>query len=164
MIVVDASALIEMLLPTAAVETVPARFFDSGDLLAVPHLIDVEAAWILRRYARAGEIDGRHARPLIGNTLFLEYKDVLSRDEFATSPISRKGRTALLDAVLGVCQWIDISCLRRPNLRDESDNHLVESAVAGNAAWIVTGNERDVAAGELIFDGFRVVGPAVWLK
>ena len=42
-IVVDASALIEMLLPTAAVETVPARFFDSGDLLAAPHLIDVEA-------------------------------------------------------------------------------------------------------------------------
>ena len=70
-------------------------------------------------------------RPLIGNALFLEYEDVLSRDEFATSPISREGRTALLDAVLGVCQWINISCLRHPNLRDESDNHLVESAGRG---------------------------------
>ena len=67
-------------------------------------------------------------------------------------------------AVLGVCQWINISYLWRPNLRDEADNHLVELAVAGNAAWIVTGNKRDVAAGELLFDGFRVVTPGAWLK
>ena len=65
---------------------------------------------------------------------------------------------------LGVRQWINISYLRRPNLRDESDNHPVELAVAGNAAWIVTGNARDVAEGELVFDGFRVVTPGEWLK
>ena len=64
---------------------------------------------------------------------------------FAAAPIGPEDRAALLDAVLGVCQWINISYLWRPNLRDESDNHLVELAVAGNAAWIVTGNERDVA-------------------
>ena len=33
-----------------------------------------------------------------------------------------------------------------------------------NAAWIVTGNVRDIAAGELVFDGFRVVTPSAWLK
>ena len=105
------------------------------------------------------------ARPLIGNALFLEYEDVLSREAlFAAAPIGPEDRAALLDAVLGVCQWINISYLWRPNLRDESDNHLVELAVAGNAAWIVTGNERDVAAGELVFDGFRVVTPGAWLK
>ena len=105
------------------------------------------------------------ARPLVGNALFLEYEDVLSREAlFAAAPIGPEDRAALLDAVLGVCQWINISYLWRPNLRDESDNHLVELAVAGNAAWIVTGNERDVAAGELVFDGFRVVTPGAWLK
>ena len=105
------------------------------------------------------------ARPLIGNALFLEYEDVLSRDAlFATAPIGPADRAALLDAVLGVCWWVNISYLWRPNLRDGSDNHLVELAVAGNAAWIVTGNERDVAAGELIFDGFRVVAPGAWLE
>lgn len=62
MIVVDASALIEMLLPTAAAEVVSARLFYSGDHLAAPHLIDVEAAQVLRRYARAGEIGDRHGR------------------------------------------------------------------------------------------------------
>ena len=105
------------------------------------------------------------ARPLIGNALFLEYEDVLSREAlFAAAPIGPEDRAALLDAVLGVCQWINISYLWRPNLRDESDNHLVELAVAGNAAWIVTGDERDVAAGELVFDGFRAVTPGAWLK
>lgn len=105
------------------------------------------------------------AQPLIGNTLFLEYEDVLSREElFAKALIGPEERTALMDAVLGVCQWINISYLWRPNLRDESDNHLVELAVAGNAAWIVTGNARDVAEGELVFDGFRAVTPGEWLK
>ena len=105
------------------------------------------------------------AQPLIGNALFLEYEDVLSREElFAEALIGPEERTALVDAVLGVCQWINISYLWRPNLRDESDNHLVELAVAGNAAWIVTGNARDVAEGELVFDGFRVVTPGEWLK
>ena len=105
------------------------------------------------------------ARPLISNALFLEYEDVLSREAlFAAAPIGPDDRAALLDAVLGICQWINISYLWRPNLRDESDNHLVELAVAGNAAWIVTGNERDVAADELVFDGFRVITPVAWLK
>ena len=30
--------------------------------------------------------------------------------------------------------------------------------------WIVTGNIRDIAAGELVFDSFRVVTPGDWLK
>ena len=50
------------------------------------------------------------ARPLIGNALFLEYEDVLSRETLlATAPIGQEDRAALLDAVLGVCQWINIS-------------------------------------------------------
>ena len=104
------------------------------------------------------------ARPLIGNALFLEYEDVLSRNEvFAASPIGPEDRAALVDAVLAVCMWTNIAFLWRPNLPDESDDHLIELAVAGNAEWIVTGNKRDVAAGELVFDGFRVVSPGEWL-
>ena len=105
------------------------------------------------------------ALPLIGNALFLEYEDVLSREAlFATAPIGSEDRMALLDAFLGVCQWITIAFLWHPNLPDESDNHLIELAIAGNAEWIVTGNARDIAAGELVFDSFRVVTPGVWLK
>ena len=105
------------------------------------------------------------ARPLISNSLFLEYEDVLSREElFDMAPLSSKERALLLDAFLGVCQWINVAFLWRPNLPDESDNHLIELAVAGNAKWIVTGNTKDIAAGELVFDSFRIITPRVWLE
>ncbi len=120
---------------------------------------DGAAREVLRRCLTGG------AQPLISNALFLEYEDVLARKSvFATAPIGARDRAALLDAVLSVCQWVNITFLWRPNLPDESDNHLIELAVAGNAGWIVTGNTRDVAAGELVFDSFRIVTPGIWLK
>ena len=106
-----------------------------------------------------------HARPLLSNALFLEYEDVLAREElFSAASITAKDRAALLDAVLSICEWVSISFLWRPNLPDESDNHLIELAVAGNAESIITANTKDIAAGELIFDRIQVVTPANWLK
>ena len=67
MIVVDASALVELLLPSDAAGTVAARLFDSGDSLVAPHLIDVETAQVLRRYALAGEIDSQHGREAVAD-------------------------------------------------------------------------------------------------
>lgn len=67
MIVVDASGVIELLLPSDAADIVAARLFDSGDSLAAPCLIDLETAQVLRRYARAGEIDGRHGRDALAD-------------------------------------------------------------------------------------------------
>lgn len=120
---------------------------------------DGAAREVLRRC-----LTGRY-RPLVGNALFLEYEDVLSREKlFAEAPVGPEDREALLDAFLGACQWIDIAFLWRPNLPDEADNHLVELAVAGNAEAIVTHNTRDVAAGELVFDGIRVLTPGDLLK
>lgn len=106
-----------------------------------------------------------HARPLVSNALFLEYEDVLAREElFSAASITSTDRVALLDAVLSVCEWVSINFLWRPNLPDESDNHLIELAVAGNAESIITGNTQDIAAGELVFDRIRIVTPANWLK
>lgn len=58
MIVVDASALLEVLLGTAAAEVVEARLF-GGQTLHAPHLLDVEVAQVVRRYERAGELTAR---------------------------------------------------------------------------------------------------------
>lgn len=57
MIVVDASALLEVLLRTPAAEAVEERLFGGGETLHAPHLLDVEVAQVIRRYAAAGEID-----------------------------------------------------------------------------------------------------------
>jgi len=57
-IVVDASALLEVLLRTPAAEAIEQRLFERHrETLHVPHLVDVEVAQALRRLAAAGEID-----------------------------------------------------------------------------------------------------------
>ena len=67
MIVLDASAVLEALLHTSAAEAVRARLFRSGRSLHVPHLIDVEIAHALRRYARIGLIDSERGRTALGD-------------------------------------------------------------------------------------------------
>ena len=66
MIVVDASALLEVLLGTPAAAAVAARLFDAGDTLHAPHLIDVEVAQALRRVALAGRLDPARGRTALG--------------------------------------------------------------------------------------------------
>ena len=62
MIVVDASAVLEVLLRTPAAASVEDRLFGSGETLHAPHLIDVEVAQVLRRYAASGEVDPERCR------------------------------------------------------------------------------------------------------
>ena len=62
MIVVDASALLEALLRTPAAEAVGRRLFAARQTLHAPHLIDVEVAQVVRRYAASGEIDQERGR------------------------------------------------------------------------------------------------------
>lgn len=57
MIVVDASAFLEVLLNTAAADRVAARLFTVGETLHAPHLIDLEVAQVLRRYAASGDLE-----------------------------------------------------------------------------------------------------------
>lgn len=65
MIVVDASALLEVLLNRRAAAPIAERLFAPGETLHAPHLLDVEVAQVLRRYAASGELDGaRGARAL----------------------------------------------------------------------------------------------------
>jgi predicted nucleic acid-binding protein len=61
-IVVDASALLEALLRTPAAKAVDNRLFAPGQTLHAPHLLDVEVAQVIRRYAASGEIDSERGR------------------------------------------------------------------------------------------------------
>ncbi|MBV8751754.1 MAG: type II toxin-antitoxin system VapC family toxin [Hyphomicrobiales bacterium] len=62
MIVVDASAVFETLLRRPNAEAVERRLFDPSETLHAPHLLDVEVAQVLRRYAASGEIDAERGR------------------------------------------------------------------------------------------------------
>ena len=80
------------------------------------------------------------------------------------SPLRPQDRRTLFEAFLSVCEWVKVYFLWRPNLPDEGDNHLVELAIAGGAATIVTNNVRDVREGELSFPGLHILTPAEFLK
>lgn len=61
MIVLDASAAIELLLRTARGERVEALIQDSDVTLHAPYLLDVEVTQVLRRLSRAGILTTRRA-------------------------------------------------------------------------------------------------------
>ena len=107
----------------------------------------------------------RQLQPLMGNALFAEFEDLLSRRAlFSGSPLQAGEREALLNAFLSTCRWVRIYYLWRPNLRDEADNHIVELAVSGGAEAIVTKNLRDFRNTELSFPNLKILAPEQLLQ
>lgn len=69
MIVVDASAMVEVLKRTSAGEAVEERLFQRGETLHAPHLLDIEVTHALRRIVRVGDMTaerGRAALSILG--------------------------------------------------------------------------------------------------
>lgn len=62
MIVVDASALLEVLLRTPRGAAIETRLFDTVQALHAPHLLDIEIAQVIRRFTLAREIDTDRAQ------------------------------------------------------------------------------------------------------
>lgn len=61
MIVVDASAIVEVLFNTATGRALHPHLFATGQTLHIPHLADVEVLQVLRRYAVAKTLLGQRA-------------------------------------------------------------------------------------------------------
>jgi len=61
MVVVDASALVDLLLARSAAEALADLVFGAGEVIAAPHLIDPEVLQTLRRLLRVGTIDADQA-------------------------------------------------------------------------------------------------------
>jgi putative PIN family toxin of toxin-antitoxin system len=104
-------------------------------------------------------LQGKH-QPFMGNALFAEYQDVMNRDEIKSRcPLTAQEASHLLRDFMSVCQWVRIFYLWRPNLSDESDNHLVELAIASNAQAIVTQNKKDFERSQLLFPQIKILKP-----
>jgi uncharacterized protein len=114
---------------------------------------------VLRRLLR-GE-----AVALVSVSLYLEYVDVLSRDDvMSRCPLSKTERDDLFDAFLSATQFVSVFYQWRPNLRDEGDNHVFELAVAAGDAPLVTYNIKDFESAQLKFPSLRIMTPAQWLN
>lgn len=90
MIVLDASALVELVLETPAGRTVASRIADPATGLHTPHLADIEIVQALRRYVREGEISADEA--------------VAALDDFRALDLQRHAHEPLLDRVWALRQ------------------------------------------------------------
>ena len=84
MIVVDASAELELLLRTAKGIKVQERVLVSGESLHAPHLIDIEVVQTLRRLVNLKEISSARGKQALEDHVVLnikrtEHKDMLER-------------------------------------------------------------------------------------
>jgi predicted nucleic acid-binding protein len=61
-IVVDASVVLEALLRQAKSEAVRERLLARRQMLHAPHLLDIEVAHVIRRYAAIGDMEGERGR------------------------------------------------------------------------------------------------------
>jgi predicted nucleic acid-binding protein len=71
-IVLDASALVELILETPAGRSVAARIADPAAGLHTPHLADIEVVQALRRFVRDGEIGAGEAREALNDLRALD--------------------------------------------------------------------------------------------
>jgi predicted nucleic acid-binding protein len=62
LIVVDASAALDLLLRKPTARALELRVFAEGEELHAPHLIDLEVAQALRRHVKAGDVSSARAR------------------------------------------------------------------------------------------------------
>ena len=67
MIVIDASAIVELILRTPVAPAVRERLGRPEKTLHASHLIDIEVAQVVRRYAAIGQIEPARGRSALGD-------------------------------------------------------------------------------------------------
>ena len=91
--------------------------------------------------------------------LIIEYEAVLTRPEhLAASGLTSREIDDVLDALIKVSVPVPFWFLWRPRLKDPADEMVLETAVNGEADWLVTFNVRHLAAAAREF-GIRVMRP-----
>jgi predicted nucleic acid-binding protein len=90
----------------------------------------------------------------------LEYEAVLTRREHLdVAGLTAADMQVILDAVASVGESVRIACLWRPLLSDPKDDMVLETAVNGAAAALVSLNRRHVQSVAARF-GIELLSPA----
>ncbi len=91
--------------------------------------------------------------------LFLEYEAVLTRPEHLLSgSVSREQIAGFLNYLAGLIVPVRLNYLWRPQLADPADEMVLETAINGRAACLVTFNARHFAPASKF--GIDVISPA----
>ena len=103
-------------------------------------------------------------RSLVTTAVFLEYEAVLLRAEHRLATgMSEADVAGFLAALAAAAEPVEISFRWRPQLRDPADELMLEAAVNGRAAALVTHNLADFSAVAPRF-AVRVLTPSKALK
>jgi putative PIN family toxin of toxin-antitoxin system len=103
-------------------------------------------------------IDGGLGTVLLSVPLALEYEAIcqLPEHRLATG-LSTKDVDVFINTLIGLAEPVDIHFLWRPQLRDPSDEMVLETAANGRADALVTFNQRDYGRAPASF------GAELWL-
>jgi predicted nucleic acid-binding protein len=85
LIVIDASAVLEVVLRTRLASAIEGRLFSTDEPLHAPHVIDLEVAQVLRRYVRSGAISSAEGQ--------------LALDDWLALPVARHRHDLLLPRI-----------------------------------------------------------------
>ena len=109
-------------------------------------------------------VAARQVTPLVSTALFLEYEDVLQRDEqCAVHGLSSSDLVGALQELAALCEPVEVHFRWRPRTSDPGDDLVLEAAVNGRADYLVTHNIRDFVGSAAEFE-LRVVTPGAFLS
>lgn len=100
------------------------RLFESGETLHAPHLIDVEVAQVLRRFAISGEVDAERCRNALAD--FMDFPVVRYPHDFLLPRVweLRGNLTAYDAAYVALAEALDAPLLTRDQkLANAPGNH-----------------------------------------
>jgi predicted nucleic acid-binding protein len=95
----------------------------------------------------------------------LEYEAVLTRPEHLRGfGLTSREVESILDAIVLVAERVSFQFLWRPQLKDPSDEMVLETAVNGNADYLATFNLRHLREAAALFGIKAVVPGEIWRK
>jgi putative PIN family toxin of toxin-antitoxin system len=107
---------------------------------------------------------GRQFKILATPALFLEYEEVLGRDEQrAVHGMSLERTSAFLIGLAAIIEPVMIYFQWRPQMQDADDEMVLETAINGRADAITTHNVSDFKTAASRFN-LRVVSPASLIR
>ena len=129
MIVLDASAAVEVLLQTAAGAPMTERLLDPAESLHAPHLLDVEVAQILRRFVRRGELAPDRARQALDDLASLPLERYSHEILMPRVWMLRENLTAYDAAYVALAEVLEATLLTRDGRIPRAPGHAVRVEV-----------------------------------
>jgi predicted nucleic acid-binding protein len=122
-IVLDASAVVELVLATAVGQTVARRIADPGLGLHAPHLLDVEVTQVVRRYLLAGQLTEERGRLAIESLSALDVERHEHHDLLPRIWDLRFNLTAYDAAYVALAELLDAPLLTRDSRLATASSH-----------------------------------------